>query len=70
MQRVDRCINKYCRRPFYVIQKGGQMPGTKESEEITCPHCGHSKTERSNGVFDTSEMTAEDERQWLKDNGE
>ena len=66
MSRIDECGNDECRRPFYVSEFGGQMPGTKESEEITCPHCGWTKTERSNGVFRTSALSDEAEAEYLR----
>lgn len=37
------------------------MPGTKESEDITCPHCGNTFTERSNGAFKTHPLQDEAE---------
>ncbi len=57
MSRIDECGNDECGRPFHVSEIGGQMPGTKESEVITCPHCGWTKTEHSNGAFRTSPLS-------------
>lgn len=62
MSRIDKC--RKCERPFYVSEIGGSMPGTKESEDITCPHCGNTTTERSNGTFKTSVLSAEAEEKF------
>lgn len=43
------------------------MPGTKESEEIRCPHCGDTKTERSNGAFMTSALSEEAEEKYMEE---
>lgn len=61
---IERCSNIDCRRPFEVSEFGGQMPGTKESEEITCPHCQHTITRRSNGVFRTYALSSEREKEY------
>lgn len=58
---IERCSSQACRRPFDVSEFGGQMPGTKESEDITCPYCGHTITRRSNGVFNTHALSVEHE---------
>ena len=55
--QVERCNSDKCRRPFSVREMGGQMPGTKESEEITCPYCNHTLTRRSNGFFKTNALS-------------
>lgn len=65
MSRIDEC--RKCGRPFHVIEIGGQMPGTSESEEISCPHCRDTFTERSNGAFRTSALSPEAEFQWKND---
>jgi DNA-directed RNA polymerase subunit RPC12/RpoP len=62
--RVDKCGN--CGRPFEVLETGGGMPGSKEPEEISCPHCDYTTTERSNGVFRTFPLSAEAEKEWLE----
>ena len=63
MSRIDKCGK--CGRPFYVSEVGGQMPGTKEREDIRCPHCGDTTQETSNGVFRTSELSSEAEAAWI-----
>ena len=42
------------------------MPGTKEAEEIACPHdaCGWSRTQMSNGSFQTAALTTEQEKEY------
>jgi hypothetical protein len=65
MSRIDECLK--CGQPFYVNEIGGQMPGGRESEDISCPHCRHTFTERSSGTFRTSTLSAEAELQWKKD---
>jgi len=65
---IERCGSSTCRRPFSVSEIGGTMPGTKEPEDITCPHCGHTITRRSNGVFNTHALTAEQEVAYDKQN--
>ena len=62
MSEIEEC--RKCGRPFYVSEIGGRMPGTKESEDIECPHCGHTMTRRSNGVFRTAKLSAEAEEKW------
>jgi hypothetical protein len=61
---IERCSAKACRRPFEISETGGSMPGSKEPEDITCPHCGHTITRRSNGVFNTHALTAEREAEY------
>lgn len=58
---IERCGNVECRRPFSVSEYGLQMPGTKEREDIICPHCGHIYKKISNGFFQTKSLTPEDE---------
>ena len=67
MSDIEECGK--CGRPFYVSEVGGVMPGTKELEEIRCPHCGHTFTRRSNGVFQTSKLSAEAEEKWNSEHG-
>jgi DNA-directed RNA polymerase subunit RPC12/RpoP len=62
MSRIDVCDS--CEKPFFVSEIGGRMPGARESEEISCPHCGHTFTERSNGAFVTSQLSREAEDRW------
>ena len=63
MAEIEKC--RQCGRPFYVTQIGGQMPGTKEREDIICPHCRYTTTEISNGSFNTSSLSLEAEAKWL-----
>jgi DNA-directed RNA polymerase subunit RPC12/RpoP len=60
---IETCSN--CGKPYDVAEIGGAMPGTREPEEITCPHCFHSYTRRSNGTFQTSKLTHEQEVGYL-----
>lgn len=62
MSEVEKC--RACGKPYWVSEIGGQMPGTRESEDISCPHCGHTITRRSNGAFTTSKLTPEAEKAW------
>jgi hypothetical protein len=64
---IERCHNKECRRPFGISEMGGQMPGTKESEDITCPYCNYTYTQRSNGVFQTHALGKEQEDKYNKE---
>ncbi|MFL1916795.1 hypothetical protein ACJW8B_15570 [Plesiomonas shigelloides] len=50
---IEKC--QKCGKHYEVFEQGGQMPGTKESEDITCPYsgCGYTITRRSNGYFVT-----------------
>lgn len=63
---VERCLNPRCRRPFSVSEVAGKMPGSKESEDIACPHCGHSFSRMSNGFFRTSALSLEEEKRYLE----
>ena len=61
--RIEVC--QRCGRPFSVSEIGGSMPGSKEREEIACPHgCTWSFTEMSNGSFQTSPLTPEQEEEY------
>ena len=63
--RIEFCGK--CGRPFSVSEQGGQMPGTRESEEINCPHCYTTyATGSSNGYFQTAALTAEQEAAYRK----
>lgn len=45
---IEQC--KECERPFEVMEQGGQMPGTKEPEDVECPHCGFTRTQVPTGI--------------------
>lgn len=51
MSDVEKCTS--CNKNYQVSEVGGQMPGSKESEDITCPYCRNTITRRSNGSFRT-----------------
>jgi DNA-directed RNA polymerase subunit RPC12/RpoP len=63
--RIEACVS--CTRPFEISEIGGGMPGTKESEDITCPYCDFTRTERSNGMFRTHKLSEEREKQWREE---
>lgn len=63
---IERCSNEKCHRPFQVMEYKLQMPGTKEREDISCPHCGHTTTQISNGFFRTSALSPEQETEFNK----
>jgi len=65
---IEGCSNTACRRPFEISEYGLQMPGTKEREDITCPHCGHTITRISNGFFRTHALSGEAEAQFNASN--
>lgn len=44
------------------------MPGTKEREDISCPHCGYTYTQISNGFFQTRAITPEQEEEFNRRN--
>lgn len=56
MSEVEQCRNSECGKRYSVSEIGGKMPGTKESEDISCPYCGNVVTRRSNGSFITSKL--------------
>ena len=56
---IERC--RECRRPFEVREIALQMPGTRDSEEVACPHCGHTVSRRSSGVFRIRGLSSEQE---------
>lgn len=63
---IEQCDKEDCRKIFTVSEIGGKYPGTKEREEINCPHCGRTvRTASSNGVFQTNTATAEQSAEWL-----
>lgn len=53
---IEKC--RGCGKNYSVSEQGGNMPGSKESEEIRCPYsgCGHKISRRSNGYFVTHEL--------------
>lgn len=53
---INTCTS--CGKKYEVSEMGGQMPGCKESEDITCPYegCGYTITRRSNGYFSTYKL--------------
>ena len=51
MEETERC--QKCNKRFGVSELGGGMPGTKEREDITCPHCRYTIQRTSDGVFQT-----------------
>jgi DNA-directed RNA polymerase subunit RPC12/RpoP len=61
---IERCHNKACSRPFQVSEIGGNMPGSKESEDITCPYCRYTITRNSNGGFRTHALSSEQEAEF------
>ena len=61
---IQQCSSADCSRPFEVREIGGQMPGTKEPEDISCPYCGHTTRRTSNGSFMTTKMSPDAEREW------
>ncbi len=66
-QNIEHC--QRCGRPYNVTEQGGRMPGTREPEDISCPHCGYTITRSTNGVFRTSKLTPERESEWKAEHG-
>lgn len=61
------CTNEQCKQPFSVQEISLAMPGTKEREEIVCPHCKTTvATVVSNGFFRTSPLTPKQFEEWKK----
>jgi endogenous inhibitor of DNA gyrase (YacG/DUF329 family) len=57
---IETCPD--CQKPFDVSEVSLGMPGTKEKEDINCPHCHKVlRQEISNGFFRTSALTPEQE---------
>ncbi|EGU30877.1 hypothetical protein VIBRN418_16361 [Vibrio sp. N418] len=56
MNDIEQCPS--CKKNYEVKELGGNMPGSKESEEIRCPYqgCNHMFTRRSNGYFKTYKL--------------
>ncbi len=63
LENIEVC--ERCGRPFTVSEIGGSMSGSKEREEIACPHgCRWSRTQMINGYFQTAALTeAQEEEQ-------
>ncbi len=59
---IERCT--HCFRAYEVSEMGGAMPGSKEPEDITCPHCRHTYTQRTNGIFRTHPLSSAQEREY------
>jgi hypothetical protein len=59
--KIKRCSNLKCMRPYEIYQIGGQMPGTKELEDIVCPYCNYITQEICNGSWQTYALTTEQE---------
>jgi|688.fasta_scaffold1670338_2 hypothetical protein len=66
MGRIDKCGK--CKLPFYVTEISIGFGGSAEPEEIICPHCSFSFTERSEGCFRTVKLESETEKNWLAEN--
>jgi DNA-directed RNA polymerase subunit RPC12/RpoP len=64
---IERCRNNDCGRPFSVDEIGGAMPGSKEPEEIRCPNCGFTYTQRSNGYFNTHALSPKAEEKYNRE---
>lgn len=59
---IANCVNEKCGKKFSYAEIGGRMPGTKESEECSCPYCFTvAFTKRIDGVFQTSKIEQDDE---------
>ena len=59
---IETCVNKACGKKFSYTEIGGGMPGTKDTEECTCPYCGTTAfTSRIGGVFISSKIKQDDE---------
>jgi hypothetical protein len=69
MSEIIECTNPACQRPFYVSELGGPMPGSKEVEEINCPHCRTQVDRRmTNGFFQTAALSQETEAEYNRNN--
>ncbi len=54
---IEICKKPSCGKKFSYTQIGGNMPGTKESEEVRCPYCSTvAFSQKISGVFITSKM--------------
>lgn len=59
---IEICKNDDCKKKFSYTQMGGNMPGTKESEEVRCPYCMTvAFSQRISGVFQSHEMDQDEE---------
>jgi DNA-directed RNA polymerase subunit RPC12/RpoP len=65
---IERCNSASCRRPFQVLELGPKMPGTKESEDITCPYCSYTIQRTSNGWFQTIALSPNQEKVFIAEN--
>ncbi len=64
---IQRCSNPGCARLFQINQLGGQMPGTKEPEDIICPYCSHTIQQMCNGVWQTYKLSDVQEQEYNRD---
>jgi DNA-directed RNA polymerase subunit RPC12/RpoP len=62
---IERCGE--CKRPFDVSQIGGQMPGTKEREDISCPYCSYTIQRICNGGWRTLALSTEYEQEYNRE---
>jgi predicted Zn finger-like uncharacterized protein len=63
MSDVEHC--PHCARLFMVREQKLGMPGTKEREDVNCPHCHQTaRTEVINGLFRTYPLMPEEEREY------
>jgi len=53
---IETCSNRECGKKFELQEMGGQMPGTKEPEDIRCPYCGHTIQRMTNGMWQTHKL--------------
>lgn len=66
MLKMEKCES--CKKPFHVSEHKLGMPGTKEREPITCPYCHHTIERMTNGWWNVSAAT-EEEQQKYKEEG-
>lgn len=63
---IEKCQS--CGKPFKVRENKLGMPGTKEKEPIDCPYCYHTIQRTTNGTWETSPLTEEEQKNFLEGN--
>ncbi|RRJ84354.1 hypothetical protein [Aestuariirhabdus litorea] len=58
MCSIEYCHNSDCGHPFRIEVIGGNLPGMKSLESITCPYCRYTYWVRGRGIFRSFPLTA------------
>ena len=61
---IELCEFESCQKPFNVFEHKLAMPGTREKEPVTCPHCSHTIQKSTNGWWTTSILSERQQKEF------